>query len=191
MCLKPARINFHTSSSIKMRVVDQTAHAQCNGSTSLYSWHVAAAAINFGLKCLQPFQGLVTFIFPKSRLLRGRSSKWFTQEIRHLINKIHTQRRRLLKNNSFHRNLLILSLELELEQKISSARLAYLQEAVASFSDNPRKLYDHLKHLSKGDQIPLTIIHNSSQITDAAVQAKLFNEHFHSVYTTSNYTLPP
>ena len=29
------------------------------------------------------------------------------------------------------------------------------------------------------------------QITDAAVQAKLFNEYFHSVYTTSNYTLPP
>ena len=128
---------------------------------------------------------------PKIKVTQGRSSKWFTQEIRHLINKIHTQRRRLLKNNTIHRNSLISSLELELEHKIYSARSAYLQRAVASFSDNPRKLYDHLKHLSKGDQTPLTIVHNSSQITDAAVQAKLFNEYFHSVYTTSNYTLPP
>ena len=117
----------------------------------------------------------------------GWSSKCFTQEIRHLI----TQRRRLLKNNTIRRNLLISSLELELEHKIYSARSAYLQRAVASFSDNPRKLYDNLKHLSKGDQTPLTIVHNSSQITDAAVQAKLFNEYFHSVYTTSTYTLPP
>ena len=60
-----------------------------------------------------------------------------------------------------------------------------------SFASNPKKLYSHLKFLSKTKFIPNFLLHNSIPIYDPSQRADLLNQFFNSTfYTRSNFILP-
>ena len=127
----------------------------------------------------------VTWI-PKSPFPR-----WFNAEIRHLINKSHTVRRRLKLRPTNHLRLKLQTLESSLRSLIQASKLKYEQSLISAFSSYPSKLYRHLKSLSNPKSSSYPIIHESKTITNPLIKARLFNSYFNSVFSTSNFVLPP
>ena len=126
---------------------------------------------------------------PRFKTSPRPSPPWFNPDIRHLFNKIHSQRRRFGKGRGGLPRLT--RLESELQILLSSAKLSYQQLLVSQFYNQPMKLYNHLRKMSKAGSVPQTIVHNSVPIHDPAKKAELFNEYFHSVFTSSTCILPP
>ena len=71
-----------------------------------------------------------------------------------------------------------------------TAKEHYEHTFITIFRQNPRQLYNHLRHLWKTKAVPHTIIYNSKPVQHPAEKAKIFNEYFNSVFTRSNYSLP-
>ena len=84
-------------------------------------------------------------------------------------------------------------LEEKVSQLIQSSKHSYEANLVSSFSNNPRKLYIHLKRLANNRFTPKFLVHPSSQSLTAEPKEKceIFNDFFHSTFTNSNYRLPP
>ena len=75
---------------------------------------------------------------------------------------------------------------------MKSAKQTYEQKLVATFQQKPQRLHSYIRHLSANATTPTKIYPlNSNAITSTTLEtATAFNNYFHSIYTTSNYTLP-
>ena len=69
--------------------------------------------------------------------------------------------------------------------------MEYEQSLVSTFFSDPRKLFDHLKGMSNPVSSTYPIVHDSKQVACSEIKAQLFNEYFNSVFTVSDFTLPP
>ena len=78
-----------------------------------------------------------------------------------------------------------------LQNLISSSKVDYEHHLVSTYRSNPGKLFSHLKSLSKPASSDYPIFHNSEPVTDRQQTAQLFNSYFNSVFTVSDFILPP
>ena len=116
--------------------------------------------------------------------------KWFNPEIKHLLNRIRTLRRKLKKSSNATKLASLSSLELELQELISNAKEDYKAHLLTSFSHNPKVLYRHLRHLSKFSKTPQCLVYNSSSVLDPIDKVEAFNRFFNSTFTVSDFALP-
>ena len=121
----------------------------------------------------------------------GAPNRWFNAEIRHLINRTRSLRRRIKSNPTNHLVSKLYHLESSLDQLILHAKLQYEQSLVNTFQSDPSKLYRYLKSLSKPSTSDYPISHNSKCITDPERKANVFNLYFNSVFLDSDFVLPP
>ena len=131
-------------------------------------------------------------IFIPSSYVRARTTPpWFTPEIHHRINRIRTTRRkfRLHPSESLHSRLSLL--ESSLVSLISIARSTYEKSLLNTFFTNSRPLYHFLRCLTGKASIPNCVVLNSVSTSDPHSRTMLFNSFFNSVFTTSDFTLPP
>ena len=128
---------------------------------------------------------------PKVKSSSFKYPKWFTSEIKHLFNCIHSLRRSIKKSSSITKANKLSSLELKVQSLIISAKEKYGANLIAAFSHKPKDLYRHLRYLSKHTSMPQTLIYDSVSISHPKDKVEAFNRYFNSTFTTSDFVLPP
>ena len=113
---------------------------------------------------------------------------WFTSQTRHNLKCAKSARHRLKKNPSSVLKLRLSNIECLLTCLISTSKENYEANLVNSFHSNPKAVYKHLKHLTT---IPEVVTYNSTSATGPIFKANLFNTFFNSVFTGSDFILPP
>ena len=128
---------------------------------------------------------------PKVKVSKSPSPKWFTAEIRHSIKTCRSLRRRLKLHSTPYLTSKLHELESELGNLIYSSRLEYERDLCSKYHNDPAKLFHYLRELSHPKSSLYPIIHNSQPVVDPHIKASLFNVYFNSVFTTSDFILPP
>ena len=128
---------------------------------------------------------------PKVKSSSFKYPKWFTSEIKHLLNCIHSLRRSIKKSSSITKANRLSSLELKVQSLIISAKEKYGTDLIAAFSHKPKDLYRHLRYLSKHTSMPQTLIYDSASINHPKDKVEAFNRYFNSTFTSSDFVLPP
>lgn len=136
------------------------------------------------------FKACELFI-PRAKYSTHKLPKWFNSGIRHLLNRIHTLKRKLKKSSNATRLANLCSLELKLQELMSNAKENYKSQLLTSFSHSPKVLYHHLRLLHKLSEIPQCLIYNSTFILDPTDKVEAFNNFFNSTFTLSDFELPP
>lgn len=137
------------------------------------------------------YNGMNYFI-PKVRLRRYQYPCWFTPELRHLSKCARTQRRKISNNPSTNNLLKLSELEDSIQQKILIAKSSYETNLIHSFAGRQNnKIYSYIRSMSASNSIPSCLHLGSLTATSDHTRASLFNQFFHSVFTTSSYVLPP
>ena len=102
---------------------------------------------------------------PKKQHHSQNRPQWFTSEIQHHLNKIHTQRKKARQNPSEHNKCNLKVAEGILQQLIVSARHSYESTLIDQFSQsNSNKIYkfisalDPFQHTCHQTQTPLMMI---------------------------------
>ena len=116
---------------------------------------------------------------------------WFTHEIRHSINCIRSLRRRYQHRPTSTLLSRITALESLLITQIDSAKSVYESNLAASFHSNPRPLYRYLRQFSCTPSIPEYVSFKSVSVSDTHSKVDLFNSFFNSVFSSSDFVLPP
>ena len=116
--------------------------------------------------------------------------KWFTPEIRHKLNKLHTLRRSVKNHPTTHKTTRLAEEESSLQTLMADTKHQHELQLAQTHNSNPKQLLKYLNHLSKQNRIPTVLQHNQQLITSPQLKANLFNDYFHSVFTKSNFTLP-
>lgn len=128
---------------------------------------------------------------PLVRVSNGNTPKWFTQEIRHLINKLRFKRRKNLSNYSSVRQAGIEDDERVLRLKINMARSNWERNLVDEFAGNSNhKIFNHIGSLTRDMSLPQLMVYGTKEATDDLDKAELFNEFFHSVQSKPSVTQP-
>ena len=127
---------------------------------------------------------------PKFKVPLKPTPRWFNSNIRHLLNRTHTLRRIHKKKPTSNNYKKLLHMETCLQASIEASRDEYLQRIVSLFQATPKKLYEHLKQLSNSKFKPQFIVNNNTAVHDRRQMAEIFNEYFHSTFTTSDFILP-
>ena len=111
---------------------------------------------------------------------------WFTPEIKHKLNQIHSLRRKY-RAHPTPNNMTKLSIsEAHLQSIMSSAKLSYENSLVNKLtSSNSNKIYKYIASLSKQSAIPSCMYYGSRISQSCSETAQLFNEYFYSVYNKS------
>ena len=75
---------------------------------------------------------------------------------------------------------------------MADAKSKYESSLIHDFAfSKSYKIYEYIKSLKKEDSLAPTVFNSNSSATDDSDKASLFNEYFHSVFTTSAYRLLP
>ena len=82
--------------------------------------------------------------------------------------------------------------ESELQADIADAKSKYESSVIHDFAfSKSYKIYEYIKSLKKEYTLPQTVFNSNSSATCDSDKAYLFNEYFHSVFTTSSCRLSP
>ena len=123
---------------------------------------------------------------PKYRLKSHSSPKWFTSEIRHLLNCLKSLRKRYKLHPTQNNLDRLKSAESNLQHKISIAKVDYEQALVDNFSNDQPKLYQYINSITRSRTIPLVMHYDSTSASSSFDKACLFNEFFYSVFTNES-----
>ena len=145
-----------------------------------YMWNTMKEAI---------FKARDAFI-PSSLSKLKRSPLWFNSEIHHLLNRIHSLRRRLRQNHSRTLSSRLTNLETFLSSLIFSASSNYEEFLVSSFQSNPKLTYRFMKRMSNSSSVPQVVSYKSQTAIDPQTKVELFNQFFHSVFSNSSSSNP-
>ena len=128
---------------------------------------------------------------PKFKLRAHQYPKWFTPPLRHQLKCLHTLRK-TCKRSPTPSNLERLDhAETEFQQNIIRAKSSYEADLIFNYADRSvSKIYNYIRSITKTETIPTVLNLDSATVTTDADKAALFNQYFHSVFTTSSSTLP-
>ena len=112
---------------------------------------------------------------------------WFTSEIRHHIKCLHTLRRKFRLHPSDQIAAKVKSLEVLVQEKITSAKNSYESSLINDFAlaDN-NKIYSYIRNITKTRSIPSTVHFDSLAASSNSDRVNLFNCYFHSVFTNTS-----
>ena len=103
-------------------------------------------------------------------------AKWFTQEIRQLINKLRFKRRKNDRNPSSERQARIDNDERVLMQKIDMARSNWERNLVDEFAGNSNhKIYNHIRSLTRNTQLPQLMISEPTKLQTTSTKLSCFS----------------
>ena len=134
------------------------------------------------MQCLCSFQKLKSIDHPK----------WFNSDIHHNLKCLRSMRKRLNSHPTQHLCNKIKAHEHLLQRKMQQAKTFYENKLIESLqSCTSPVIYSYIRSISGQNSLPLTMyIHGTSAKSDRD-KAHLFNQYFHSVFTTNSYPLPP
>ena len=129
-------------------------------------------------------EGMNRFI-PKVKASRRNHPIWFSPEIRHTLRCLRTQKKKCSKCPTLNNQSQLKSLECRLSELMISAKL-HFEQSLSSQSSS--KIFSYIKSLSSTTSVPPIVFLDSSTGCD---KVSLFNTFFHSVFTHSEFQIPP
>ena len=129
----------------------------------------------------------IPFSLPPSR----NSPPWFTHNIHHSLNRTRSLRKRYRRHPSDSLLSRITYEESQLTDQIKSAKSDYEGYLIASFQSNPQLLYRHLRRFASAPPIPNSVYYKATAASDAYTKVNLFNSYFNSIFSSSDFILPP
>ena len=124
---------------------------------------------------------------PYTRFHSHQHHLWFTSDIRHHIKCLHTLCRKFRYHPSDQMAAKVKSLEVLLQEKISSAKDSYESSLINNFAQaNNNKIYSYIRNITKSRSIPSTVHFDSLAASSNSDKANLFNHYFHSVFTNTS-----
>lgn len=132
-----------------------------------------------------------THFIPSRKASHLSQPKWFNSEIRHQINCIRTLRKSLLVRHSVSKQIKLHQLEMQLRDQIDSAKQLFTNKLISSNFNNQKLLFNHLRLLASSSSSPSAFTYQTKILFKPADIALAFNDYFNSVFTKSNYSLPP
>ncbi len=76
-------------------------------------------------------------------------------------------------------------------KELKMLKLLVINSLISSFSSKPCSLYSHLSYLKRSSSLPCILKHEDKTTSDSLGKAILFNNYFNSVFTRSDFILPP
>ena len=126
---------------------------------------------------------------PKTKHNTDKFPKWFTSEIRHLQNCIHTLQRKLRSHSTPHQQNKLEVLKMQFQQKYHEAKSSYEANMIHSpYTCNARKIFSYISNLSKSNLLPTCMCYGDQNIYLDLDKVNSFNNYFHSIFTKSSPT---
>lgn len=128
---------------------------------------------------------------PMVRIRSKQRPKWITPNLQHQLNCLRSLRKRMARCQDPSAHTRLQETKQHLHEELMSARTSYETKLVQEFAfSNSPKLFKYLHSLSSDSPIPSYVRLGSQHATANYDKATLFNHYFHSVFTTSDFTLP-
>ena len=129
---------------------------------------------------------------PRVKLRSKEYPKWSTSETRHLSNCTRTLRRRVKTHPTDANQSKLTLYESHLREKLLSAKQEYEFKLVQQFAGCKNgKIYKYMNSLLNHSSLPTIMYHKDLSVATDPEKAEAFNSYFFSVYTTSDFILPP
>ena len=142
-------------------------------------------------KLKQVILDAVSLFVPKIKIKSSPQPRWFTSEIRHNLNIVHTLRRKHRKNPTSTNCDKLSSAESNLQNLMSKVKSEYEDHLVSSFAhSDSSKIYKYIQSHSRNSTFPPTMYLDTIGTTPDFEKAELFNKYFHSVFSSTTYVLP-
>ena len=125
----------------------------------------------------------MTFYIPKIRLKKHQLPVWFTPDLRHRRKFLRSLCKKCMRSSD--------PAKLSKLQSEESSFQSACKAAKAIYTASNSSIYKYINYLRKGDNIPSTMYHGSTNATSDEDRDNLFNKYFYSVFTQSTFTLPP
>ena len=125
---------------------------------------------------------------PKVKINSHHPPKWFNSDIRHLLNRIHSLRRRINRSPTPYLSEKLSSLELSLQDLMTSTRTQFEASLFKDYSKNSKLIHRYLNMFTSSSAIPNQVHFNDKFATSSLDKADLFNHYFHSVYTPRSFS---
>ena len=126
----------------------------------------------------------ISLCTPTFRHSQSKHPLWFTSDIRHQINRVHTLRRKFTSSGSQSHFNQLASLESQLQENISASRTNYESRLVHDYShSNSSRIFRYIKSFLKHDLFPPMMFFNEEVASSDQHKAELFNQFFFSVYS--------
>ena len=119
--------------------------------------------------------------------------QWFDAELRHELHQFRSLRRRVFKASSPTDYLLpsFIIWNPSFSFILAGHGERYLLHISSQFFLQPKSLFSHLRSLTKFSTILQTVSMGSCSASDPIGKATLFNSYFNSIFTVSDFVLPP
>ena len=127
---------------------------------------------------------------PKTAKRRSTLPKWFSPQVRHLLNKIRSLNRKLRSHSSPSLLAKLASLKEDLPNEIDLAKVKYVSHLTSTYANNKFKLFKHLSSLKTTPTIPSSVYYNDLEESDPIRKCDLFNKFFNSTFSNSSFVPP-
>ena len=122
----------------------------------------------------------------------NRYPQWFNGNIRHKLNIARSLPKKGKKQPSVVTSSTLQRLEMDLQRDILNAKKEFESDLVHKFAfDNNPRLFQYIKKSLKEQSLPQILYLGPSSETSDFGKASLFNQYFHSVFSTSRPPLDP
>ena len=127
---------------------------------------------------------------PKFKSRARQYPKWFSPELHHQLKCLHTLRKTCKRSPTPHKLDRLDRAEAEFQQNIIKTKSSYEADLIYNHADGSvSKIYNYIRTITKAKTIPTVLHLNSMVATNDADKATLFNQYFHSVFTTDSSTV--
>lgn len=119
--------------------------------------------------------------------------KWFDAGLRHKLCQVRTLRCRVNKAPHASEYLIhkLQHMESQLQLDIVSAKKRFLSRISSQYFSQPKILHSYLSSLKNSPTIPQSVHLSCQSASDPQSRTTLFNNYFNSVFTKSDFLLPP
>lgn len=133
-----------------------------------------------------------THFIPKVKIKSTKNPPWFTSCIRHHIHLVRSLRKTHRKHPTLSNHSKLTAAESILQNLITQAKSDYEDHLVTSFANNnSNKIYSYIRSITNQNTIPPSMHLDSTSVHTDSEKAELFNKFFHSVFSSTTFTLPP
>ena len=128
---------------------------------------------------------------PKILVKRHQGPKWFNSDIRHHLKCLRTLKRKFKNQPTQIRESKINHLQ-NLQSKLMQAKSEFETKLIEAHQiSNSSALYSYIRSISYQNALPSTLYLDDLSAVSDTDKASLFNQFFYSVFTRSNFQLPP
>ena len=121
---------------------------------------------------------------PRVPVKNSSKHPWMDGEVRHMHNSKHTAWAAAKRTNNVQMWNKFKYLRNKLKLMLRDKRNSFMSDLALSLKNNAKRFWTFCRLNTNSRQIPAVVSDGQNDVTDAADKAKMFNDYFHSVFST-------